>query len=113
MPFIDLKISIPVPDDKKEKIVAQLGKDISIMNKPESYLMIGILDNYHLWFGGKKVEKGAMVQFSGFGDVDKSSSNKMTGAICNLLKNELGLVGNNIYVTYTPIHNWGWDGNNF
>jgi phenylpyruvate tautomerase PptA (4-oxalocrotonate tautomerase family) len=57
MPFIDLKISISVPDEKKEKIVAELGKNISIMNKPESYLMIGIVDNYHLWFGGKKLKK--------------------------------------------------------
>jgi hypothetical protein len=37
----------------------------------------------------------------------------MTGAICDMLKKELGLVGDNIYVTYTPIYNWGWNGKNF
>ncbi len=57
MPFIDWKISISVLDDKKEKIVAELGKNISIMNKPKSYLMIGIVDNYIYGLVKKKLKK--------------------------------------------------------
>ena len=46
MPFIDSKITVPVSDEKKEKIKSEIGKAISILHKPESYLMVGINDNY-------------------------------------------------------------------
>ena len=62
---------------------------------------------------GKKVEKGAFVSVSSFGDINPDSSNKMTGAITNLLTKEFGLAADNIYVAYSPIHNWGWKGQNF
>lgn len=113
MPYIDLKISIPVTDEQKEKIVGQLGKDISLMNKSESHLMIGINDKYNLWFAGKKMEKGAYVSFSGFGDIVPELSKKMSVAVNNMLKKELGLDGNTIYITYVGIHNWALDGQNF
>ena len=52
MPFIDCKISAKLTDEKKEILKTELGKSISIMHKPESYLMIGIVDNYDLYFAG-------------------------------------------------------------
>ena len=45
MPFIDVKISISLREEQKSKIVSELGKDISLLNKPESYLMIELLIN--------------------------------------------------------------------
>lgn len=113
MPFIDLKISVPVTDEQKEKIVEQLGKDISIMNKLPAHLMIGINDKYALWMGGKKAEKGAYVSFAGFGDVDSELSKKMSVAVNDMLTKELGLDGKQVFITYVGIHNWAWDGKNF
>lgn len=46
MPFIDSKIKVPISAEKKEIIKSELGKAISILHKPESYLMVGINDNY-------------------------------------------------------------------
>ena len=54
MPFIDSKITLPVPQEKRETIKSELGKAVSILSKPESFLMIGIEDNYDLYMGGKK-----------------------------------------------------------
>ena len=113
MPFIDSKITVSVSEEKKEKIKSEFGKAISILHKPESYLMVGINDSYDLWFAGKKLEKGAYVSVDVFGDVSASDSNKMSGAICEILTKELDIPGDKIYVEYRGTHNWGWNGNNF
>lgn len=55
MPFIDCKISKKITDEKKEVLKSELGKNISLMHKPESYLMVGIVDNYSLYFAGKRL----------------------------------------------------------
>ena len=59
MPFIDSKITVPVAPEKKESIKTKLGQAISLLGKTETYLMVGFEDNYDLYLGGKKLEKGA------------------------------------------------------
>ena len=59
MPFIDSKITVSVPQDKRDILKAELGKAVAILNKPESFLMLGFEDNYDLYMGGKKLDKGA------------------------------------------------------
>ena len=37
----------------------------------------------------------------------------MTGKICAILEDQLGIPGNGVYVTYHPVTDWGWNGSNF
>lgn len=113
MPFIDSKITVPVPAEKKEKIKSELGKAITTLYKTETYLMVGIEDNYDLWLAGKKLEKGAYVSVSLYGSVAPTDYDKLTSQICTLYEKELNIPGNAIYVTYHPVSDWGWDGSNF
>ena len=113
MPFIDSKITVKVSDRQKEEIKTELGKLIATLNKSEAYLMVGIEDAYDLWLGGKKLEKGAYVAVSLFGDAPKQAYDRLTGQICGLLSEKLGIPGNAVYVTYHPVSDWGWNGSNF
>ena len=113
MPFIDSKITLSVPQEKRDVLKSELGKAISDLNKPESYLMIGIEDQYDLYMGGKKLEKGAYVAVSLFGNASSSAYNKMTGNICRIFESVLGIPGNCVYVTYHGVSEWGWNGQNF
>ncbi|MBR4588801.1 MAG: hypothetical protein IKO30_10890 [Lachnospiraceae bacterium] len=113
MPFINSKITVPVDSTKKEEIKSELGKLISTLGKSETYLMVGIEDDYDLWLGGKKLEKGAYVSVSLFGNASKAAYDKLTGQICDLFADKLGIPGNNVYVTYHPVSDWGWNGGNF
>lgn len=113
MPFIDSKITVPVDDAKKETIKSELGKLITTLGKPEAYLMVGINDNYDLWFAGKKLEKGAYVEVSLLGSINSGASDKLSGQICDLFERELGIPGNAVYITYHPVNDWGWNGGNF
>ena len=68
MPFIDSKITLELTKEQKDTLKSRLGKAISILSKPESYLMVGFEDNYDLYFAGKSLERGAYVSVSLFGD---------------------------------------------
>lgn len=113
MPFIDSKITVPVSPAKKELLKSELGHAISIFRKPESFLMIGFEDNYDLYMGGNKLENGAFVSVSLFGEPSRSACEEMTAAICQLYTRELNIPASNIYITYQGYSNWGWNGQNF
>lgn len=113
MPFIDCKVSKKLTDSQKDEIKSELGKALSVMNKTENYLMVGIVDGYELYFGGKKVQNGAFVSVSVLGNVVPTQSDAMTGKICEILSSVIGANGNEVYVTYQGFSNWGWNGSNF
>lgn len=113
MPFIDSKIAGKVTEEQKEIIKTRLGQAVSIVNKPESFLMVGIVDNYDLFMGGNKLDKGVYVSVSLFGNASSAAYEKMTGEICNIYNEVLGIPGNAVYVTYHGINDWGWNGSNF
>ena len=113
MPFIDSKITVALSEEKKECLKAELGKTVSILNKLESFLMVGFEDNYDLYMGGKKLDKGAYVAVSLFGNASSSAYEKMTAAICDIYEKELNIPASAVYVTYHGVNDWGWNGQNF
>jgi len=113
MPFIDSKITVTVSQEKRDVLKAEFGKAMSIIGKPEGFLMVGFEDNYDLYMGGEKLEKGAYVSVSLFGNASKAAYEKMTASICELYEKELGIPKNKVYVTYHGVSDWGWNGQNF
>ena len=113
MPFIDTKVTMQLSDDKKESIKSRLGEAIGTLHKTETYLMVGFSDEYDLFLGGKKLEKGAYVEVSLFGGASSGDYNAMTGKICDILSEELAIPADSVYVTYHGLSDWGWNGRNF
>ena len=48
-----------------------------------------------------------------FGSAAPADYEAMTGEICRILAEQLGIPGKNVYVTYRPVSDWGWNGSNF
>ncbi len=113
MPYIEAKVTVPVVPEKKEVLKAKFGKAVSLIKKPESYLMVGIEDDMDLWFAGKKLEKGAYVSVSAFGDPARPDCGKMAAELTKILGEELGIPGENIYITFHPVKTWAWQGGLF
>ena len=113
MPYIDCKITKKLSEEQIQNVKTHLGKAVSLIGKPESYLMVGIDDGYCLFFAGKEVEDGAFVGVSLFGNSTPDRYEKMTAEICRILERETGADPARIYVTYQGIGDWGWNGSNF
>lgn len=62
MPMIKVETTVSLSEEKRNVLKAELGKAISILGKPESYLMINLVDQQDLYFGGNKLDKGAFVE---------------------------------------------------
>ena len=113
MPFINVKTNTAVAQDKKESIKTALGKAITaIPGKSESWLMVGIEPETALWFKGSDAP-AAMVEVSVFGSASASAYNALTAEVTDVLKVNLGISPDRVYVKYTETPNWGWNGSNF
>ena len=112
MPFIDAKVTVSLADAQKEALKAAFGKAIPTLHKTETYLMVGIQDNYDLWMAGQKLTRCAYVSVSLYGSASPADYSAMTGEICSILEDQLGIPGNGVYVTHPPVSDWGCDGRN-
>ena len=113
MPFIDSKITVPVKPEMKEELKSEMGRAIKLIGKTENWLMVGIHDNYDLWMAGRKLDRGAYVEVSLYGNASSAEYDRLTAKICDVFSGKLGIPPENIYVTYRPTADWGWNGGNF
>lgn len=113
MPYIEAKVTAPVGAEKMEALKARFGRAVTLIRKPESYLMVGIEPERDLWFAGRKLEKGAYVSVSAFGAPSRGDCGKMAAELTKILEEELGIPGENVYITFHPVENWAWQGQLF
>jgi phenylpyruvate tautomerase PptA (4-oxalocrotonate tautomerase family) len=114
MPYVEIKLSINLDDNKKNDLQLKLTQTIALaFSKPKMYVMVNILDSSSLFMGGKKLEKGAYISVSLLGSTTKSTCQNLTKDICNILNSDLELNKENIYITYHSVDLWGWNGSMF
>lgn len=113
MPFIDLRTTVPAAPEQREALKAAFGQAITALHKTETYLMVQIADSCQLWMAGKPLEKGAYLSVSLFGSAAPADCQAMTRRLCDILEAQLGIPGRAVYVTYHPVSDWGWNGENF
>ena len=85
MPYIDAKLTGTVTPAQREVLKNELGQAIALMDKPESFLMIGFQDNYDLYFGGNRLEKGAYVSIAMLGEPDREKNAAMTARVTEIM----------------------------
>lgn len=113
MPFINVKTNTAVSAPKAEAVKSALGQAITaIPGKSEHWLMVGIEPEQMLWFQGSDAP-AAIAEVSIYGSASASAYDALTGKICAVLAEELGIAGNRIYVKYAEVEHWGWNGSNF
>ncbi len=114
MPYINVKTTSSISDEKSETIKTELGKAISLIpGKSEEWLMVGIEPEKKIWFRGDDSADSAMVSVAVFGSVSDRDSSKVTERITDILSSELGISPDRVYVAYSEHDKWGWNGSNF
>ena len=102
MPYIDAKLTGAVTPAQREVLKNELGRAIALMNKPESFLMIGFQDNYDLYFGGNKLDM--------LGEPDRERDEAMAAKVTEILQEQLDIPPKCVYVSYHGVRDWGWRG---
>ncbi len=114
MPFIDVKTTASVTDEKCEALKAALGKAIGVIpGKSEGWLMVEIEPEKKIWFRGDASADSAMVTVAVLGSISARDSEKMTSEVTSILEGELGISPDRVYISYTEHDKWGWNGSNF
>jgi len=114
MPYIEAKLSVKLEETQKDDLQKKLTDAVSsAFSKPKSYIMTNIEDSKSVYMGENKVEHGAYIVVKSLGSISKPACQEATKDICNILANDYGLTGSNIYVTYHPVEFWGWNGSMF
>ncbi len=111
MPFIEVKTSAHLTEDKKIALKSGLGEIITLIpGKTESVLMVGLLGDYDLYFGGDEVDKGAYVEVKMFKTTTRELKSAVNDGICDLLKRSLAISPDNVYITFFEQPEWGFRG---
>ncbi|MBR0510823.1 MAG: hypothetical protein IJJ85_11965 [Clostridia bacterium] len=114
MPYIKLATTAKVDDAKADALKTEFGKAIeSFPGKTEQWLMVNIAPEQNMWFRGDNSADTAMVDVDLLGSISRGASEKMTAALCEILRAELGISPDRVYVKYTGFSDWGWNGGNF
>ena len=111
MPYINVKVSSKLNEEKIEAIKTRLGKAIELIpGKSEAYLMVNIEDECHLYFKGNASEPSSFTEVAIFGSANKSDCEKLTGEICNILNELASVPPSRSYVKFEYSDKWGYNG---
>lgn len=114
MPCIRIQSSCAMSETAKRNIKSALGKAIAVIpGKSESWLMVVLEGDAEIYFKGNADEPSAYVAVGAYGAPNERAFNALTGEICKILHDELGISPNRVYVQYSTTEHWGWNGRNF
>ena len=114
MPFIHTRTSCALTAEQETTLKTRLGQAITLVpGKSEQYLMLDFSQQCHLYFQGDGDKPAAFVEVMLYGTAPDSAYDALTGAITQILSEELGIPASRIYVEYQETSHWGWNGSNF
>jgi phenylpyruvate tautomerase len=114
MPLLELKTSVPVPEDEREKLLKELSQIVAgAIGKPESYVMVA-LSQESLCMGGE-AGPAAFADIRSIGGLKPSVNQSISKQLCSLLSQRLDIPGDRVYMNFIEISapNWGWDSSTF
>ena len=114
MPYIGTTTTKSLTEEQKATLAKRFGKAITAFpGKSEAHLMLGFSEEKTMYFAGKTGEPMAFIEVKLLGKADKDGCKEFTRLACEIMKEELGIDGANVYVKYEEISDWGWNGSNF
>ncbi len=112
MPFINLKTNIKITEDREDILRKELGEAITVIpGKSEAWLMLGFQDEMKMAFRGD-ASPLAMIEVDIYGKADPTYYDILTRRLCDITSATLSIPGERIYVKYSEVDHWGYDGEN-
>ncbi len=112
MPYIATTANVAISGRKQEAIKERMGKAIELIpGKTEGWLMLSFRDNADMYFKGED-DPCAICEVKLYGSAEEEDYANLTEALTDILREELDIDPDRIYVTYSEIDTWGWNGGN-
>ncbi|MFP4417456.1 MAG: phenylpyruvate tautomerase MIF-related protein [Chitinispirillaceae bacterium] len=114
MPLLSLTISKRIDAGMKESLLSQLSSLVAkSLQKPEKFVMVTIEEKTIVMSATTK--PAAFAVLSSIGGIDADSNREFSQNICSLLKDQLGIEQDRVYLHFSdvPGENWGWNGSTF
>jgi hypothetical protein len=113
MSYIELKTNIKITEEREKILREELGHAIeTIPGKTEACLMLGFMDEVKMAFRGE-TDPLAMIEVDLYGKADPTYYDIFTRRVCDITSATLSIPGERIYVKYSEVKHWGYDGDNF
>ena len=114
MPFIDLKTTAKISEDKEKNLTEEFGKIITLIpGKSERWLMLNFNDECRMAFSGTNDKDTAYINVELLGSTTDAVYDNLTRAICDTVSTVLNVPSDRIYVKYEECEHWGFAGENF
>ncbi len=114
MPFINTKTSTTLTKEQEAEVKKRLGKAIELIpGKIEKWLMLAFEPETSMYFHGNSEAPMAFVEVSIAGEQPRDAVDLLTAELTKIYSEVLGILPENIYITYRYVADWGWNGTNF
>ena len=111
MTFIETKTTVKIGAEQEEALRCELGKAIELISgKSEEWLMLNFVPECRMAFRGTPTPDIAMIDVQLLGKGKDSEYDKLTECICEMVNRILNVPRNRIYVKYTELERWGYNG---
>ena len=111
MPFINVKTSAKLNEEKVEAIKSEMGKAITLFpGKTEAWLMVNVETDCKLYFKGNKNENTAFVDVAILGSATKEACENVTQKICDIMSDIAAVPPSRTYVKFEFSDLWGYNG---
>jgi phenylpyruvate tautomerase len=114
MPYLKLKTNVAVTHQQPADLLAQLSKLMAQeTHKPERYVLVELMENKSMLFSGTDAPL-AYLECKSIG-LSTSQAKSLTVAISKVLKENLEISSDRIYIEFSncPGEFWGWNGTTF
>ena len=114
MPLLKLETTVTPSEQQRQQLLASLSKVVAgTIGKPEQYVQITIAPAAILMSG--KPGAAAFVDIRSIGGLDGEVNRKLSGQVCQLLRDSLGIAPDRVYLNFTDVDaaSWGWNGSTF
>lgn len=113
MPFIELKTSAAISQEKEVELKTAFGQAITLIPaKSEQWLMLNFCGNQQLWFKVTN-EPSAMLEVKIYGSASAENYNNLTEKLTEIVSELLAVPSGRIYIKYEEVDYWGYAGSNF
>ena len=114
MPLLDIRLSVAVDQQSEKAILSGASKSVSeVTGKGEKFILV-LLSRCTGMMNGSD-DPVAFIDVRGIGGLYDSTNERISDALCRLLKERAGIAPDRIYLNFASIkgYNWGWNHKTF